>query len=90
MTELKPGTVCDKRPRIKMTVSEFYVGCECRSTLKVLSARTGKVMAHRFDPQKHEEIGKKQICAIWAELSVTDSGFGNYCRPIMCCYAMEG
>lgn len=72
-----------------MTVSELFVGGECRSILKVLSARTGKVMAHSFNPKKHEEIGKREVCAVWAELSVTDSGFGNYCRPIMCCYATE-
>lgn len=72
-----------------MTVSEFYNGCNCRSILKVMSARTGKVMAHRFDPEKHEKVGKMQICDVWADLIVTDSGFGDYCRPIMCCYAFE-
>ena len=72
-----------------MTVCKFYNGCECKSTLKVLSARTGKVMAHNYNPEKHEKIGKMQICAVWAELQITDSGFGNYCRPIMCCYASE-
>lgn len=72
-----------------MTVAEFYNGCECRSTLKVMCARTGRVIAHNFNPQKHEAVGKRKISAVWAELSVTDSGFGNYCRPIMCCYAQE-
>lgn len=72
-----------------MTVYDLFVGGECRSTLKVLCARTGKVLAHSFKPEKHEQIGKRNVCAVWAELCVTNSPFGNYCRPIMCCYATE-
>lgn len=72
-----------------MTVSDFYYSYYCYPRLKILSARTGRVMEYNFDPNKHEEVGKKRIRSIWAELSVTDSGFGNCCRPILCCYASE-
>lgn len=74
-----------------MTVAEFYRGCGCRSVLKVLSGRTGRVLTPHYKTEKHEEtVGKREILFVWAELQVTDSGFGNYCRPIMCCYVKHG
>lgn len=72
-----------------MTVDNFYKTCECKSVLKVMHAGSGRVLAHRYNPDKHFEIGMLEIRAIWAELKITDSGFGNYCCPILCCYAVE-
>lgn len=74
-----------------MTVEQFYTECGCKSALKVLSARTGKVFTPYYKQEKHaESVGKKELLAVWAELQVANSGFGNYCRPIMCCYAGDG
>ena len=74
-----------------MTVAEFYKECDCKSVLKVLSGRNGRVFTAHYKPEKHEKtVGKREILAVWAELQITDSGFGNYCRPIMCCYVKHG
>lgn len=51
-----------------MTVDEFFRSCECKSVLKVLSANDGRVLAHQFKPDKHIEVGKLKICALWAEI----------------------
>ena len=75
----------------KVTVEQFYTECGCKSVLKVLSARTGKMFTPHYKQEKHAEtIGKKELLAVWAELQVGNSGFGNHCRPIMCCYAGDG
>lgn len=57
--------------------------------LKVLSARTGKVMCHAFNKEKHAQLAGREVLSVWAELEITDSGFGNYCRPIMKVYAVD-
>lgn len=72
------------------SVEQFYTGCNCRSCLKVLSGRTGRVLTPQYKQEKHAEtVGKMKILSVWAELQVTNSGFGNYCRPIMCCYVSD-
>lgn len=74
-----------------MTVEQFYTECGCRSVLKVQSARTGKVLTPHYKQEKHKEtVGKREVRAVWAELQVSGGAFGNYCRPIMCCYASDG
>lgn len=74
-----------------MTVEQFYAECGCKSVLKVLSARTGKMFTSHYKQEKHAEtVGKRELLAVWAELQLINSGFGNYCRPIMCCYASDG
>ncbi len=70
-----------------MTVDEFFRSCECKSVLKVLSANDGRVLAHQFKPDKHIEVGKLKICALWAEIKVTEAAYGSFCSPIICCYA---
>ena len=73
-----------------MTVEQFYTECGCESVLKVLSARTGKIFTPHYKQEKHAEtVGKRELLAVWAELQVINSGFGNYCRPIVCCYISD-
>lgn len=72
-----------------MTLRELYEGVQIRLRLKVLSGRTGKVLAYNFDQTKHAQLDRRKVYDIWAELEITDSGFGNYCRPIMVCYVSE-
>lgn len=68
-----------------MTVNELAT-C-VKSELRVLSAYTGKVLCYNFNPEKHAEIGKREVRSLWAELKVTDSSFGNYAQPYLCVYA---
>ena len=70
-----------------MTVQEFYEKCECKSTLRVKSAYNDKVLCYDYKPDKHTEIGKRELNCVWADITVTNSGFGDYARPIMVCYA---
>ncbi len=72
-----------------MTLKELYDAVGIRSPLKVLSSRTGKVLARNFNAKTHAHLEHKKVYDIWAELEITDSGFGNYCRPIMVCYVSE-
>lgn len=70
-----------------MTVQEFYESCECKSQLKVLSGYNGKVLCYSYDPQKHSEIGERELLCIWADIKVSSYGFGNCATPILCCHA---
>ena len=70
-----------------MTVQEFYDSCKCRSKLRVISAYNGKILCYSYDPKKHTEIGERELLDIWADMQVTDSGFGNYALPVLCCFA---
>ena len=73
-----------------MTLKELYDSVGVRSPLKVLSGRTGKVLARNFNAKTHAHLEHKKVCDIWAELDVIDFGFGNSsCRPIMVCYVSE-
>ena len=53
--------------------------------MKLSEVTSAKIKA--FCGVSDDEDGMLEICAIWADLQITDSGFGNYCRPILCCYA---
>lgn len=70
-----------------MTVSELFNKCELGSGLKVMSVYNGKVLCQRFNPEKHKDVGERNVCAVWAEIAITKSTFGNIARPIMCVYA---
>ena len=70
-----------------MTVLELYTNCQVKSALRVLSSYNGKVLCYKFNPAKHLEIGKRDVRAVWADITVTNSGFGNYAQPIMCVFA---
>ena len=69
-----------------MTVQEFYKVCECKSKLRVLSSYNNKILCYDFYPKKHTEIGKRELSCFWADIQVTNSGFGNYAQPYICCY----
>lgn len=58
----------------------------CKSPLKVLSAYNGKVLCFAFDERKHLEIAEREVDCVWADITVMNSGFGDYARPIMCAY----
>lgn len=70
-----------------MTVAELFDKCSVQSQMKVMSAYNGKVLCHRFNPEKHKDIGERAVYAVWADVNVVKSGFGGYVVPIMCVYA---
>ena len=73
-----------------MTLKELYEGVPINCRLKVISGRTGRVLAHDYRiSKKKEQLGSKEVLNMWAELEVTDSGFGNYCKPLIACYVSE-
>ncbi len=69
-----------------MTVKELYDSINIHSELKVLSGYNNKILAYRYNDEKHHEIGEREIVSLWAELKVTNSTFGNSAKPILCCY----
>lgn len=34
-------------------------------------------------------IAGREVVDLWSELIITDNGFGNYAKPILCCF-VEG
>ena len=72
-----------------MTVKELYERTRARSILRVKDGGTGRVLCYSYKPDepKHEKIGKMEIYYLWADIEVTDSGFGHYAQPYLCVYA---
>lgn len=68
-----------------MTVAELAK--IVRTSIKVMSAYNGKVLCHRFDPEKHKEIGERKTDCVWADLVIVESCFGRQAKAIVCCYA---
>ena len=69
-----------------MTVLELFNQCRVRSILKVMSGYNSKVLCQKFIPEKHLDIGKREVIATWADLTVTKAAFGNYAQPILCAF----
>ena len=67
-----------------MTVAELAKAS--KTTIKVLSARTGRVLCHRFVAEAHEKIGNTETNCVWADLRIIDSIFGKHAEAIICCY----
>lgn len=63
-----------------------FAGSVAKSKIKVMSGYNGRVLCYQFHPEKHAKIGERKLLSVWAELEVTDSGFGNYCKAIICAY----
>lgn len=69
-----------------MTVAEMFEQLEIKSTFKIMSGYNGKVLCYRFNPDKHVEIGKREISSVWADIVVNGSGYGRNASPIICAY----
>lgn len=54
--------------------------------IKVLDARSGKVLCHAYDPNKHTDLSDRDVRIFWADIQVVKSVFGDYARPIICAY----
>ena len=68
-----------------MKVAELdKVAC---TSVKVMSAYNGKVLCHRFDPEKHKEIGEREVKTVWADFKSSDCGSHKTIIPMLCVYA---
>ena len=67
-----------------MTVAELAKVSEC--DMKVKSAYNGKVLCHRFDPEKHKEIGEREVVSVWADQVIITAAFGNLTKAILGVY----
>lgn len=70
-----------------MTVLELYTNCKIKSDLRVISSYNCRLLCYKFDPTKHLDIGKRDVEYVWADITVTNSGFGSYAKPIICVLA---
>lgn len=61
----------------------------CRTCLKVMSAYNGKVLCFKYDNEKHTKYANREVLSVWADVTIADSGFENYARPIMCAYVED-
>ncbi len=68
-----------------MTVAEF--AGNCKSTVKVMSAFNGKILCHKYDDQKHQEIGQRVVRSFCADIKCKDDGYGSIARPYICVFA---
>jgi hypothetical protein len=57
------------------------------TSVKVMSAYNDKVLCHRFDPEKHKEIGEREVKAVWADFKSSGCGYYKAINPILCVYA---
>lgn len=71
-----------------MTIKELEKIAQ--SNIKVLSARTGKVLCQRYIPERHGLLQDSEIRALWTEITVNNNGgFTSFARPIICVYVSE-
>ena len=71
-----------------MTVAELAQ--VARTPLKVMSSFNGKVICHRFKPDKHLEIGEREVRAVWPEITVANSGYRSFASAGLCVYVSGG
>ena len=65
-----------------MTVAELAKLCETPVCAK--SGFDGKILCKRFDPQKHVELGRREVTAVWAEIKVENTGgFSSFAHPVL-------
>lgn len=69
-----------------MTVDELN-NLAGRGIDKVMSGYNGKLLCRRYKPEKHKEIGQREVIGIWSEIALSNTGgYGNIAHPILCCY----
>ena len=56
-----------------------------RSPIKVMSGFNDKVLAKRYDSERHSHIANREVVSIWSEVALSNSGgFSQYIHPIIC------
>lgn len=69
-----------------MKLNEFYETLNFHSLLEVRSAFNGKILCRKFDPQKHMEIGERELVSMWADTRKHSNNPGEWVYPVLCCY----
>ena len=67
-----------------MTVQELFDVSESR--IKVMSGYNGKILCHEYSPDKHKVLSEREVVAVWSEMKVIASVYGNYAKAIMSVY----
>lgn len=68
-----------------MTLAEFAKICSAPLCAK--SGFNDKILCRRFNPEKHTELGKREVVAVWAEIVATKSiAFTNSAQPVLMVY----
>ena len=73
-----------------MTVGEFVFSVQLRSKLKVVSARTGKVLAQNFSRSRNGELSGLKITALSADIRLQDLEYGHQAVPFLCLAVEDG
>ena len=73
-----------------MTVGEFVTAVQLRSKLKVVSARTGKVLAQNFSRSRNGELSELKITALSADIRLRDLEYGHQAVPFLCLTVEDG
>lgn len=68
-----------------MTVLELHE--ISHSPLKVKSSFNGKILCHRFNKNKHQEIGAREVMSLWSEIAISDHNLSSFATGIICVYA---
>lgn len=61
-----------------MTLAEF--ASVCQTTVCAKSAFNGKILCWAFNPQKHVDLGKREVVSAWSEFKVENTGFSSFAR----------
>ena len=64
-----------------MTLQELYE--VNKGELKVMSGFNGKILCYNYLPNKHGDLGKRQVLSVWPEVKVIKSTLGDYAKAIM-------
>ncbi len=71
-----------------MTIKDFATITQ--SPIKVMSGYNGKVLAKRFNAEKHSNIAAREVLSVWSEIEVyKGGGFSQLAHPIICAF-VEG
>lgn len=57
------------------------------TSIKVISAYNDKVLCHRFNPEKHKEIGEREVRGVWADCKSSSLGYHKTIHLMLCVYA---
>lgn len=73
-----------------MRLNELYEAISFHSLLEVRSAFNGKILCKKFDPQKHVEIGERELVSMWADTRKHSNNPSEWIYPVLCCYVDGG
>jgi hypothetical protein len=57
--------------------------------IKVISSKTGKVLIHSYNKEKHKHLGDLEITGIFTEFELNSGISKNWCRIRLVCWAYE-